>query len=50
MDEKNKEAALVASGKHLCDKAASLIIAGETVRVGGNTVDFSNLWTPSPAM
>ncbi len=50
MDEKNKEAALVAGGKHLRDKAVSQIIAGETVRVGGDAVDFSNLWTPSPAM
>ncbi len=50
MDEKNKEAALVATGKHLRDMAASQIIAGETVRVGCDAVDFSNLWTPSLAM
>jgi hypothetical protein len=47
---KNKEAALVTGGKHIRDKAASQIIAGGTVRIGGDAVDLSNIRTPSPAM
>jgi len=49
-EEKNKEAALVAGGKQLCDKAAVQIMSGEAVRVGGDAVEFNNLQTPSPAM
>jgi len=48
-EEKNKEPALVAGGKQLCDKAA-VQMSGEAVRVGGDAVEFNNLRTPSPAM
>jgi len=49
-EEKNKEAALVAGGKQLRDKAAVQILNGEAVRVGGDAVELNNLRTPSPAM
>jgi hypothetical protein len=48
-EEKNKEAALVAGGKQVCDKAAVHIMSGEAVRVGGDAVESNNLQTPSPA-
>jgi hypothetical protein len=49
-DEINKEAALVAGRKQLREKAASQIISGEVLRIGGDAVELSNIRTPSPAM
>jgi hypothetical protein len=49
-EEKNREAALVARGKQLCDKAATQIISGQSLRVGGDDVELSSIRTPSPAM
>jgi hypothetical protein len=49
-EEKNREAALVAGGKQLCDKAETRIILGQSLRVGGDEVELSSIRTPSPAM
>ena len=49
-DEKNREAALVAGGKQLRDKAATQIISGQAIRVGGDEVELCNLRTASPAL
>jgi len=49
-ENRNKEAAFVAGGKQLCDKAAVQILNGEAVRVGFDAVELNNLRTPSPAM
>jgi hypothetical protein len=49
-EEKNREAELVAGGKQLRDKAATQIISGQSLRVGGDEVELSSIRTPSPAM
>jgi len=41
---------LVASGKHLHDKAAVQIMSGEALRVDGDAVEFNNLHSPSHTM
>jgi hypothetical protein len=49
-DEKNREAALVAGGKELRDKAATQIISGQAIKVGGDEIGLCNLRSASPAL
>jgi hypothetical protein len=50
MRKKTGEAALVAGGKQLRDKAATQINSGQSLRVGGDKVELSSIRTSSPAM
>jgi hypothetical protein len=47
---KNREAALAARGKQFRNKAATQIISGQAIRVGGVEVELCNMRTPSPSM
>jgi hypothetical protein len=50
VDKESTEAALVAGGASLRDKAATMIVNGEKVRIGGAAVDLTTAGRASPAI
>ena len=47
LDEKNKEALLVAGGKHLRDRVVHQIVGGKVMKIGGNVVALDDIQTLS---
>jgi hypothetical protein len=49
-EDRNKEAQLVAGGKQIRDRVATMIVGGERIVMGGSEVTLNDLREPSPAM